>query len=238
MEVTQAQFARMAGVSRPAVCGKIKKHTLIMNSAGMLDTDNPVNRSYLDSKQKKLQEQALGDVRIPAVEKTTPKNYASAGPVASQTVMPQEGSVPAAMLEMTLRQIVQNYGGMAGVERYVKILKDLTSADEKTQRLQERRLLQIPRDFVVSRLFGFLNSLTNKILDVPESLADQVIALVLADPDNCRQKIVNYTRDVLSRAIGGSKEKIIDELNSLKGKYDDTDELSNKIDEIYEQVGN
>lgn len=221
MEVTQAEFARMAGVSRPAVCGKIKNHTLIINSAGMLDTDNPVNRSYLNKKQTEVQTVAASFVSTSS----------------SRTSVAKSDNVAKDMLDMTLREIVQTYGDMAGVERYVKVLKDLTTADEKTQRLQERRLVQIPRDFVCGKIFGFLNSLTNKILDVPESIADQMIALVQSDPDNCRQKIVNYTRDVLSRAIGGSKEKIIDELNGLKGKYEDQDELSVKIDEIYEQVG-
>lgn len=231
MEVTQAEFARMAGVSRPAICGKIKNHTLIINSAGMLDTDNPVNRSYLNKKQIDVQTAASSFCSTPEVEpvaKLTPGVRAN---------IIQSDNVAKDMLDMTLREIVKTYGDIAGVERYAKVLKDLTTTDEKTQRLQERRLVQIPRDFVVGKIFGFLNSLTNKILDVPESIADQMIALVQSEPENCRQKIVNYTRDVLSRAIGGSKEKIIDELNGLKGKYDDQDELSVKIDEIYEQVG-
>lgn len=197
----------------------------------MLDTDNPVNRSYLNKKQIEVQTEAAAFVSTQKIEPVVQLSSSS------RTSVVKSDNVAKDMLDMTLREIVQTYGDMSGVERYVKVLKDLTTADEKTQRLQERRLVQIPRDFVVGKIFGFLNSLTNKILDVPESIADQMIALVQSDPDNCRQKIVTYTRDVLSRAIGGSKEKIIDELNGLKGKYEDQDELSVKIDEIYEQVG-
>lgn len=140
------------------------------------------------------------------------------------------------MLDMSLREIVKRYPNWEGVERYVKLLKDLTSADEKQQRLEERRQLQIPKDFVVARLFGFINQLTNKILDVPESLADQVIALVQSDPVNCRQKIVNYSRDVLSRAIGGAKEVVINELQTLKAKYDDSDSVMDKLEEMQESM--
>ena len=56
MEVTQSVFASMAGVNRASICVGIKKKSLVMNSAGKLDTDNPVNRRYLDKHQKKLQE--------------------------------------------------------------------------------------------------------------------------------------------------------------------------------------
>ena len=229
MEVIPAEFARMAGVTRAAIGGKVKNGTLIINSAGMLDTDNPVNRAYLNKKQN-LQQQSYAmpsPVVTPAV--------VSVGSQQVQAAPAKKDNTPQQMLNMTLREIVAAYGSMDGVERYVKVLRDLTTADEKTQRLQEKRQMQIPRDFVVARLFGFINQLTNKILDVPDSLADQVIALVQSDSENCRQKIINYTRDVLSRAIGGSKEHIINELTSLKAKYDDSENISQKIDELYEQ---
>ena len=229
MEVIPAEFARMAGVTRAAIGGKVKNGTLIINSAGMLDTDNPVNRAYLNKKQN-LQQQSCAmpsPVVTPAV--------ASVGLQQVQAALAKKDNTPQQMLDMTLREIVAAYGSMDGVERYVKVLRDLTTADEKTQRLQEKRQMQIPRDFVVARLFGFINQLTNKILDVPDSLADQVIAFVQSDSENCRQKIINYTRDILSRAIGGSKEHIINELNSLKAKYDDSENISQKIDELYEQ---
>ena len=51
MEVTQSAFANMAGVNRASICIGIKKKSLVMNSAGKLDTDNPVNRAYLDKHQ-------------------------------------------------------------------------------------------------------------------------------------------------------------------------------------------
>lgn len=81
------------------------------------------------------------------------------------------------MLNMTLRELLQNYNGLDGVEKYAKILKDLMAADERAQRIQERRQLQIPKDFVISRLFGYLNQQNSRLLDLPESMADQVIAL-------------------------------------------------------------
>lgn len=220
----------MAGVSRVAIHKKIENKTLILNSGKMLDTDNPVNRAYLDKKQNK---QKIASMTLSAAEKTT----SASSPRQVQTVMipapmPEpENNIPAEMLQMNLRELFQRFGNFQGLQDYVKILKDLTTADEKTQRLEERRQLQIPKDFVVARLFGFLNQLSNKILDAPDSMADQVIALVKSESD--RAKIVTYMRDVLSRCIGGAKENIINELNSLKGKYDDENsDLRDAIDEL------
>lgn len=220
----------MAGVSRVAIHKKIENKTLILNSGKMLDTDNPVNRAYLDKKQNK---QKIASMTLSAAEKTTSASSSrQVQTVMIPAPMPEpENNIPAEMLQMNLRELFQRFGNFQGLQDYVKILKDLTTADEKTQRLEERRQLQIPKDFVVARLFGFLNQLSNKILDAPDSMADQVIALVKSESD--RAKIVTYMRDVLSRCIGGAKENIINELNSLKGKYDDeSSDLRDAIDEL------
>lgn len=220
MEVNQATFARMAGVSRAAINSKIVKGTLVLNSAGKLDTDNPLNRAYLDSKKDVLRQPITPAISL-AKNVSVEKNI---------------NDTPKEMMEMTLRELVQKHGSLAGVDRYVKILRDLSTADEKIQRMQERRQEQIPKDFVITRLFSYLNQLSNNILDVPESITDQIIALVQSNPDNCRNKVITTIRDYLSRCIGGSKEAVIKELNGLREKYDDTAELLvDKIDEMMER---
>lgn len=59
MEVTLSEFARMAGVKPPAIFEKIKKGNLVRNSAKKLDTDNPINRLYLQRKAEKRQKRFL-----------------------------------------------------------------------------------------------------------------------------------------------------------------------------------
>ena len=80
-EVTQTVFASMAGVNRSAICIGIKNKSLVQNSAGKLDTDNPVNRRYLDKHQAKLRSQnefeTFGNqIEVGAVKKAAagPKN--------------------------------------------------------------------------------------------------------------------------------------------------------------------
>lgn len=232
MEVTPAEFARMAVVTRASITQKLKSGTLIINSAGKLDTDNPINRAYIDKHQNKLKKQAASAAFF-AKQKLDVENYAENQ---SQKIVDATSKLSAEQMQrMTLSDLVKTFGSMEGMDNYIKYLKDLTTIEEKNQRLQEKRLELLPRDFVIARLFGFQQQQASRILDVPESCADQVIALVMADNSDCRQKIIDYIRDLLSRAIGGAKDHVINELNSLRTKYDTKENsLEEKIDQLME----
>lgn len=229
MEVKAAEFARMAGVSRMAISGKIKNGTLVLNSGGKLDTDNPVNRAYLDRKREKqkaiLQAQELEKALATPPQEKIQNVPASLTPFVDEDLkelkLRQPQKKASNMLSMTIQELILAYGDVRGIADYAKILRDLTAADEREQKTQERRMLQIPKDFVISRLFSFTDQLMNKLLDVPEAVSDQVIALALsADESSRRQDVINVLSDNLTRCIAGCKEHIISELNGLKGKYD------------------
>ncbi len=239
MEVTPAEFARQAFVSRQSINGKIKNGTLIVNSAGKMDTDNPINRAYLEKHRNQLQHDAATEAFL---QKQKMEIQAAAEKSANdllENIQNNNQISVAELQEMTLGEIVRKFGNLEGIDRFVKLQKDLVTIEEKNQRLQEKRLQQLPRDFVIARLFGFQQQQASRVLDVPEAGADQIIAMVLANPDGCRQKIIEYMRDLLSRAIGGAKEHVINELSSLRAKYDDnSDSISDKIDELMEASQN
>ena len=254
MEVKAAEFARMAGVSRMAISGKIKNGTLILNSGGKLDTDNPLNRAYLEKHREKqkaaLQAKELERTFNQAAEEIKKQPSATAFPLPEQKnkqlEQNQTQNKAATMLNMTIGELIKHYGDIKGIGDYAKILRDLTAADEREQKTQERRMLQIPKDFVVARLFSFVDQLMNKLLDVPEAVSDQVIALALSsDEGTRRQEVINVLSDNLTRCIAGCKEHIISELNSLKGKYDKTEDesaaviadLNDKLELLQQQEG-
>ena len=235
MEVTRAEFAHMAGVSRAAVSNKLKNGTLILNSAGMMETDNPVNRHYLDRHEKKNRERDFernlmqSREASPSAQKETPKRASTGGNAG-------DAAIDRPMLKMTLGELIERHGDIDGIDRFVKIQKDLVTIEEKKQRLQERRLQQLPRDFTIARLFGYLQQQSARVLDVPEAAADQVRATVLADPEGSRQRVIEYLRGLLSRAIGGAKEHVLGELRSLRAKYEEPGEsLDDKIEELLER---
>ena len=235
MEVTPAEFARQDFVSRQSINGKLKSGTLVLNSAGKLDTDNPINRAYLDKHQQKLKQEAATEAFL---QKQKQEISQQAEITANNLIenIESSGNVSAADLQnMTLGEIVRKFGSMDGIDKFVKLQKDLVTIEEKNQRLQEKRLQLLPRDFVIARLFGFQQQQASRVLDVPEAGADQIVAMVMANPDGCRQKIIEYMRDLLSRAIGGAKDHVVNELSSLRAKYDDSMEsLSEKIDALME----
>jgi hypothetical protein len=112
---------------------------------------------------KKLMETAEGIVRINALLKQegwevyhfAPKaNPYDGGPMIKLEIVlidenpflaPKESELagtaglPHRVLGMTIRELVEKFHGLPGIERYVKMVCDLTEADEKDQRVQERR---------------------------------------------------------------------------------------------------
>ena len=200
-----------------------------------LDTDNPINRAYLDKHQQKLKQEAATEAFL---QKQKQEISQQAEITANNLIdnIESSGNMSAADLQnMTLGEIVRKFGSMDGIDKFVKLQKDLVTIEEKNQRLQEKRLQLLPRDFVIARLFGFQQQQASRVLDVPEAGADQIVAMVMANPDGCRQKIIEYMRDLLSRAIGGAKDHVVNELSSLRAKYDDSMEsLSEKIDALME----
>lgn len=272
MEVSASEFARMCGVSAMAVSKKIKAGTLVRNSAKKLDTDNAINRAYLENKQAALRNKLktreledsvksadseslavdaeIYDTKISEHRNTTfsaarlgvntQKNLSPAAAAFSpgKNIFESENKARL-MQDMTLKQLLRTFGTVDNVERYSKILRDLSTADEREQKTQERRLEQIPRDFVVQNLFGYVDQLMNQLLDVPESVCDQIVAVLTAGGDDMRGNVIHILSDNLTRCISGAKEHITNEINGLRGKYEKQDAavdqlVSEKLEEMRE----
>jgi hypothetical protein len=242
MEVKPAEFARIAGVSRPSISEKIKNKTLIINAAGMLDTDNPLNASYISKHKQRQAEAAAADyaksggvVSIAPHEKFTGVNFQSAVPQ-DNFQLSQLAGVPMELLNLTMRELVLKYPGIDKIERYAKILKETTATAEKYQRMEERNLTLVSKDFVISRVFTFLDTLVKQALEYPEAAADRIISLVQAEGEGCRLPVIEAMREGLSRVVSGAKEQVITELKTLKSKYQ-KDNLSNdRIEEFKDAI--
>jgi hypothetical protein len=236
MEVKPAEFARMAGVSRASISEKIKNKTLIVNAAAMLDTDNPVNAAYLSKHRQKQAEQAMAaEIKAGDQKSFTGKTFSGSGPPLDDAALILATGLPAReLLNMTMREIVTKYPGIDKIERYSKILKETTMTAEKEQRIQERGLTLISKDFTISRLFAFIDDLINRLIEYPESAVDKIIALAISESETTRIDIVETMADGISRIIAGSKKTILSELNSLKNKYQKEIQNHDRIEEIKE----
>jgi hypothetical protein len=242
MEVKPAEFARIAGVSRPSISGKIKNKTLIVNAAGLLDTDNPVNARYISIHNQKAAQAAAaeytskgGDIVSP-VKPPAPGAAPATAPLADDYAIAQLALTPRDVLGLTIRELVLKFPGLDKIERYAKILKDVTMSAEKEQRIKERGLTLIEKDFVVSRLFGFIDTLTKQSFDFPESVADRIIALSKAQGEAARNDVVLIMREGIGRVIAGAKDQVIAELNVLKSKYQNDSRNDDKFDELKQAI--
>ena len=94
------------------------------------------------------------------------------------------------------------------------------SANEKDQKIQERRLELIEKDFVISRLFSYLETLSSRLFDYTENIPVSIIALVKSDADNLEFKIKEQMRKDFSTLLQDTKENINRELENLKKKYE------------------
>ena len=240
MEVKPAEFARIAGVSRPSVSGKIKNKTLILNAAGMLDTDNPLNAAYIARHKEKRESAAAaeyvnhGGGPAPPPEVSPGKLFSTSPP--NDFALAQLAQVPAReLLDLTLRDIVIKYPGIDKIERYAKILKDVTMAAEKESRLKERELTLIPKDFVISRIFEFLNTLAKQALEYPEAAADRIISLVQANEGNVKIMVIDTMKEGIGKILTGAKDHVMDELKGLKSKYQN-DNHNKQIEDLKEAI--
>lgn len=229
MKLKPADFARQAGVSKQAISAKIKNKTLIVDPAGFMDTDNPVNSAYISDPRRKSRQNAV--IPFPAANHAPAANLAASAESAATDTPPapmptteedmaNAAGVPAVeLLNYTLRDVVLKFNGIYGLEKHARILQNLTTAADREQRMAERSMRLIPKDFVTSRIFPFLNSLMKQIIEYPEAGADKLIAKALADGPAARETIVAMIRDDISRIITRSKDQIIKEIESLRGRH-------------------
>ena len=220
MEVKPAEFARMAGVTRQSVYSKMKNHALIVNAAGLLDTDNPLNSRYLSD--QRLKHLRLAPAQITqAPTQDVPNSPAPPGPSlpfrTTDAVLAAEAAVPEELLDLPLRELIIRYGGMYGLERQAKIYQQLTAANDRYQRTQERGLKLIPKEFVQGTTIQFLKNVTRQILEYPAAAADNLIAKVQAHGADAKPEIIHILQAGLGRIISGAKEEVIRDLELLKG---------------------
>ena len=225
MKLRPAKFALQAGVSKQAISAKIKNGTLAVDAAGFLDTDNPINAAYISDPGRKPRKTSAASLPAPAPSAISAPAPGGSGENSSPISLSDADIAAAAgvsateLLNFTLRDVVMKFSGIYNLEKHARTLRDITMAADKEQRMAERSLRLIPKDFVTSRLFPFLNMLTKQIIEYPESATDNVISKILSDGPEAREAITIMMRDGLSRIIAKSKEQVIKELDSLRGRH-------------------
>jgi hypothetical protein len=223
IKLRPADFAKQAGVTKQAVHTKIKNKTLVVDDAGFLDTDNPINSAYISDtgrKRRNIVPFPVSGAPAPIAANFAPQPGGVAPAPMTEADIAAAAGVPATeLLNYTLRDVVIKFSGIYNLEKHARTLRDITMAADKEMRMQERSLRLIPKDFVTSRVFPFLNMLMKQLIEYPEAVADNIVSKVLADGPGAREAVILIIRDGLSRIIAKSKEQVIKELDSLRSRH-------------------
>jgi hypothetical protein len=224
MEYKQADFCRAYGIANDTLSKAIRRGAVLKNTAGLIDDENTTNKLYLAKRRRRDTNEALADDGknaervIRQVDFSAFDDYEIAGRI----------GLPRRLLGMTIRELVIKFKGLDGIERYVRMLRDLAAADEKDQKTQERRLQLVEKDFILARVFQYLEVLMKQLLEYPEGAVDGIIAMVQSKGAAARRDVVRTIEKGMTDIIKDSKNQVIKEMNGLRAKYQDDD----KLDEV------
>ena len=192
-----------------------------------MDTDHPINSAYISDPGRKARKNGPGlplPGAIPAAPASQGKNTGDSPappPVpVTEADIAAAAMVPATeLLNYTLKDVVVRFGGLYNLERHAKTLRDLTLTAEKEQRMDERSMRLIPKDFVMAGVLAYLNRLNNQLIEYPELAVEKIIPKIISDGPDARDEVLLIIRDGISRIIAGAKDQAINELNGLRPRH-------------------
>ena len=217
------------------------KNLVWLRSHGKSEKDVIQYLNEFQQKQKKQKQKKIKSNPLPEIRKKIKKKQIEVEPEKIKTIqsyietnpenVPEKKDLdeidfenvtglPARMMGLNLKQLVIRYGGPMMLESWSKILQRIMSANERDQKIQERRLELIEKDFVISRVFSFLETLSSRLFDYTENIPVSIIALVKSGAENIEFEIKKKMRKDFSTLIRDTKENINRELENLKKKYE------------------
>jgi hypothetical protein len=233
MEYKQAAFCKFYGLEPSTVSKAIKRGDLQKNTAGFLDDETTTNKVFLAKRRLKATTDALADDGKNAERVAKQIDFSAF----DEYEISDHAGIPKNLLGMTIRELVIKFKGLDGLERYIKMLRDLAAADEKDQKTQERRLQLVEKDFIVARVFSYLDVLMKQLLEWPEGAVDGIIALVQSEGAAARQDVSRILEKGVTDTIKDAKAHILKELSGLRAKYQDDDKLDEVKSAIEEAIG-
>lgn len=254
IKLSTKEFSRLANISQEAIRQAVKNNKLIRDNQFRYDLNNKVNIAYLISKgitPKKINEfvKALSGYSLESLEGNA-KNYKHSLNKSEKSnsknkklsvkseneeelidakLFQDITDLPAELRKKTIEELVFEYDEPFKLKLWVEIYNKIIQSQERAQKIKERDLELIAKDFVMSRLFKHLELLHLTLLDYPESAVDNLIALARTGNKNIRVTLIEDMTKDLSRMLAETKELMKRELKDLIYKYET--ETTNKEDE-------
>lgn len=203
----QSEIADILGVSRQAVqklCKPGGKFEPALNDKRKINRWHPViiqHKEDLDAKRK-----------------TDPITAAVSEPKKKQTISINGDGHEITVEEienLTLKQIVERYGGISGFKIYAETLDKMATWKNREMKYQKDRNKLVEKDILGRSLFSIIDLAFKQIVsEYPGSITDQLIAIAKGDRETARIDVVALQEKALSRIMKGIKAEVVKGLKS------------------------
>lgn len=185
-KITTRAFAKLAGVSEPAICKATKSGTVVKAGKNQIDPEHPANKNYIQLNQSKRKNHKLA-----AKVKRSGSVKAKSDKVKSKNPETDDSEV-------------RNYASKLDLER----AKLAVETKLKQVQLAENMKELIPVELVRARLASFSTVLQNTILILPDKLSDDIVNIVMDKGSEARADVATILGRALAHGIKESKKAI------------------------------
>ncbi len=117
---------------------------------------------------------------------------------------------------LTIKQVVEKYGGIIGFKSYVDALDKMAAWKIKEQKYKERSRELIEKKPVALSLFSIINMAFKRILEYPETVTDQLIAIAQGNKKTSRIDAIDLQTQTLSKILKSVKREVVRDLKKIE----------------------
>ena len=208
---SQSKTAIILRVSRQAVQKLCKgKFKPALNEKGKINLWHPVVQQHKSDLEAKRQ----------AVKAPIPKPTGQHGKTKYTPSQTNPGNYNTEITfeeieNLTIKQVVERYGGIVGFKNYVDALDKMAAWKIKEQKYNERRKELIEKNPVAMALFSIINIAFKRILEYPDTVTDQLIAIAKGDKKTARIDAIDLQTQTLSKILKSVKREVVRDLKGI-----------------------
>lgn len=207
---SQSEIADICGVSKQAIQKQCRtKFKDALNDKGELNRWHPAVIAY-----KELQDEKKRQAVDPLVNQKKTKESPQ---IKSIPINGSGEEIPIDEISnLTLKQIVDKWGGISGFRPYVDAMAKMTEWKIKDQKYRADRNELIEKVPTAQALFSIINMGFSRIVnDYPQFITDRLIAIARSSKNTARIDIIELQQQALSEILKTVKKELVADLKKI-----------------------
>lgn len=207
---SQSEIADICGVTKQAIQKQCKtKFKDALNENKEINRWHPAVIAYKELQDEK-RKQSVDPLVKPTKTKESPQIKS----------IPINGSGEEISIDeisnLTLKQIIDKWGGISGFRPYVDAMAKMTEWKIKDQKYRADRKELIEKVPTTQALFSILNMMLSRIVnDHPPLITDRLIAIARSNKKSARIDIIELQQQTLSEIIKAAKKELVAEIKRI-----------------------